>query len=91
MNCPDFEYVEDYISGRLNESELVEFEAHLKECSKCNSEVTEAQENESMLSELRQLHTKSSLVSSDKATHMQKIETVERAQELLGSDYLGRW
>lgn len=87
MNCPDFEYVERYICERLSKSELTQFEVHLKDCSKCSSRVTEARENESLLSELREFQTKNSLVSSGKITHVQEIRTIERAGEILGSQY----
>jgi len=87
MNCPDVEHIERYICERLSNSELAQFEVHLKDCSKCSSRVTEARENESLLSELRESQTKDSLVSSGKITHVQEVRTVERAQELLGSQY----
>jgi serine/threonine protein kinase len=87
MNCPDSEHIERYICERLSHSELAQFEAHLKDCSKCSSRVTEARENESLLSELREFQTKSSLASSGRITRVQEIRTVERAGELLGSQY----
>jgi serine/threonine protein kinase len=89
MNCPDSEYIERYVCGRLGKSELAEFEAHLEGCPKCSSKTVKAHENESLLSEIRefQTRTKDSLVSADKVTCVQEIGTIERAQELLGSQY----
>jgi len=87
MNCPDSEYIEHYVCGKLSESDSAEFEAHLEDCSECSSRVTEARENESLLSELREFQTKDSLVSAKKITHVHKIGTIGRAQELLGSQY----
>ena len=87
MNCPDSEHIEHYVCGRLNESELAEFETHLEECAKCNLKVTEARENEALLSELREFQTKDSLISANKGARVQEIGTIGRAQELLGSQY----
>lgn len=87
MNCPDSEHIEHYVCGRLSESESEELEAHLEDCSKCRSRVTEARENESLLFVLREFQTKDSLVSTSKITSVQEIGTVERAQELLGQQY----
>ena len=87
MNCPGFEYIEHYACGQLNESESAEFKTHLEDCSNCSSRVAEAHENESLLSELRELKTKDSVVSANKVTRVQEIGTIGRAQELLGSQY----
>lgn len=87
MNCPGFEYIEHYACGQLNESESAEFKTHLEDCSNCSSRVAEAHENESLLSELRELETKNSAVSANKVTRVQEIGTIGRAQELLGSQY----
>jgi serine/threonine protein kinase len=89
MNCPDPEYIEHYVCGRLGQSQSAEFEAHLEDCSKCSSRTAEACENETLLSEIRefQTRTKDSLLSADEAVRVQKIGTIERAQELLGSQY----
>lgn len=87
MNCPDFEYIEHYVCGQLNESESAEFKKHLEDCSKCSSRVAEAHENESLLSELREFKTKNSVVSANKPRRVQEIGTIGRAQELLGSQY----
>ena len=87
MNCPDTEHIEHYVCGCLSGSEVGEFEAHLKDCSKCSSTVTEARENESLLSELREFRTADSLVSARKIVSVKEIGTVERAQELLGQQY----
>ena len=87
MNCPDFEYIEHYVCGQLNESESSEFKTHLEDCSKCSSRVAEAHENESLLSELREFKTKNSVVSANKLRRVQEIGTIGRAQELLGSQY----
>jgi serine/threonine protein kinase len=86
MNCPDTEYIENYVCGRLSQSASAEFEAHLEDCSKCSSRAAEARENESLLSELRELKTKELLATANKVTRVQ-IATLERAQELLGSQY----
>ena len=87
MNCPDFEYIEHYMCGQLNESEAAEFRTHLEDCSKCSFRVAEAQENESLLSELREFKNKHSVVSANKLRRLQEIGTIGRAQELLGSQY----
>ncbi|MHC4534105.1 MAG: DUF2157 domain-containing protein [Planctomycetota bacterium] len=87
MNCPDFEYIEHYVCGQLNESESAEFKTHLEDCSECSSRVAEAHENESLLSELREFNTKNSVVSANKLRHVREIGTIGRAQELLGSQY----
>jgi len=87
MNCPDFEYIEHYVCGQLNESESAEFKTHLEDCSKCSSRVAEAHENESLLSELREFNTKNSVVSANKLRRVREIGTIGRAQELLGSQY----
>jgi serine/threonine protein kinase len=89
MNCPDPEYIERYVCDQLSKSQLAEFEAHLEDCSKCSSKAAKARENESLLSELHefQTRTRDSLVSADKTAHVQEIGTIERAQELLGSQY----
>ena len=87
MNCLDSEQIEHYICGQLSNSEFTQFEAHLKDCTKCSSKVAEAHENESLLSELRELQTKDSLLYAKKVTRVQEIGTVERAQKLLGSQY----
>lgn len=87
MNCPDLEYIEHYLSGQLNESESAQFKKHLDGCSKCSSKMAEAKENESLLSELRELKKKQSVVSANKLRRIHQIETIERAQQLLGSQY----
>ncbi len=87
MNCPDSEYIERYVRGRLSEVDTVEFETHLKDCSKCTSEVAEARENESLLSELREIQTRDSLVFAGEIRRVQEIKTIERAQNLLGQQY----
>ena len=87
MSCPDSEQIEHYVCGRLSETELAEFEAHLEDCPKCSSRVAEARENQSLLSELREFQTKDSLVSAKKVMRVQEIGTIGRAQELLGSQY----
>jgi serine/threonine protein kinase len=88
MNCPDPEYIERYAGGQLSKPESAEFEAHLENCSKCSSRVAEARENETLLSELRvfQTKTKDLSVSANKVARIQ-IGTIERAGELLGSQY----
>ena len=88
MNCPEPEYIEHYVCGDLSDSELEDFEGHLKGCSKCRRRAAEARENESLLSELREFHTNNSLVSvENKVVRIQEIGTIERAGGLLGPQY----
>jgi len=87
MSCPDSEHIEHYVCGQLSESESAEFEVHLKDCSKCSSRVSEARENESLLSELREIQTRDSLVFAGEIRRVQEIKTIERAQNLLGQQY----
>ncbi len=84
INCPQQEVIEDYIQGQLAPEALSEFEVHLQACKDCQAIVTEAQENEKLLVELRTFERTNSepLEFSNK-----EISTVDQAQTLLGQRY----
>ncbi len=87
MNCPDFEYIEHYVSNELSETEVHQFETHLKDCSQCSNKVSETRENESLLGELLSLRSRDMPKSTTKVKRVVEIGTIERAQEILGSQY----
>lgn len=87
MNCPDFEYIEHYVSNKLSEKETHQFKVHLKDCPQCSNKVAETRENESLLGELLSLRSRDMPKSETKVKQVVEIGSIERAQEILGSQY----
>ncbi len=84
MKCPGQEFIEHYIQGQLGPETLGEFTDHLQACTRCQTVVAEAQENENLLVELRRIdRTKSQPL--DLAEN--EISTIDQAQRLLGERY----
>ena len=79
MPCPDIEMIELYIQGLLKGSKLAEFEVHLQDCTKCSDELGKAQDNESLLSEIKAFNASSEKISPDDSEDFTK----EQAQALL--------
>ncbi len=87
MNCLNPEMLERYVSDRLTTSEISQVERHLKQCRTCGKRVEEALENESVLSEMRNLNVKSSVPEKKEPDRLAKSMSLEDAQLLLGKRY----
>lgn len=87
MNCPDEAYIDRFMLGRLNEHQTAEFQSHLASCPECTLKLSQAQEDESLLSELRLVHTRHSVTSPAEPVRKYSVKTLQRAQELVGSAY----
>jgi serine/threonine protein kinase len=87
MNCLNPEILERYVSDRLNESEMSKVEQHLKQCRTCAKRVTEALENESLLSEVRSLRVKPSTTVKKESDRLAVSMSLDDAQLLLGKRY----
>ena len=84
MKCPQQEFIEHYIQGKLEPEALREFKAHLQTCKDCQNIVAEARENEKLLAELRTFDRTS---SEPLEPGKKEISTVDQAQTLLGQRY----
>jgi serine/threonine protein kinase len=87
MNCPDFEYIDLYISNKLKREDAEQFEEHLKDCNQCGQKVKEARENENLLDELRILQSRQATVSKIKTVQRKEVSTIETAQKVVGNNY----
>ena len=84
MNCPNLAVIEQYISGRLKTIEQTEFEKHIELCSVCKAATAEAHQNKLLLDELRTFGS-DNLISAKQIKN--RIDTIARAQEILGNRY----
>jgi len=84
MKCPEQEFIEHYIQGRLAIPDLAEFEAHLQNCEDCRTAIAEARKNEKLLGEIRTFEKTS---SEPREPDGKEIYTVDQAQKLLGERY----
>jgi serine/threonine protein kinase len=87
MDCLNHETIERYAKKKLLLQERVDIDLHIKECRTCQDRITDAMENESLLSEI---HTHQvSLISqtSDELPKPQPSMTKVQAQEIVGQQY----
>lgn len=87
MNCLTAEILERYICDQVSEVELAAIERHVKACRKCADRVAEALENESMLSEIRTLQSKTAVLAPREPGQAARVDSIENAQALLGRRY----
>jgi len=89
MNCLDPEMLERYVSDQADEAEVSRIESHLKVCPKCALRVSQAMENESLLSEVRKVRGPVPPVPVKTIARSAAVGLglIEDAQRLLGKRY----
>lgn len=87
MNCPDAEHIEHFVSSQLNEAQKAELESHLETCVQCRLNVSQAKENEILLSKLLEMRTQHSFAGNSCPVIKHRVETVQHAQDLIGTAY----
>lgn len=87
MNCPDEAYIDRFMLGGLSDQQASEFQSHLGSCPACTLKVSQAHEDESLLSELRVVHTRYLARTSGEPAQTLFVKSLDRAQELVGTAY----